>query len=48
MKLTSFERKEKENSLKTFVLHSNVSQNQPGRCRFYKVDMVKHVASVVY
>ena len=32
---------------KKLVLYSKVKRNQPDRCRFYKADMDKHVASIV-
>ena len=32
---------------KKVVLHLKVKPNQPDRCRIYKADMGKHVASIV-
>ena len=37
----------KKTMKKKLVLYSKVKRNQPDRCRFYKADMDKHVASIV-
>ena len=33
---------------KKLVLYSEFKRNQPDKCRFYKADMDKYVASIVY
>ena len=40
-------RQTKKTMKKKLVLYSKVKRNQPDRCRFYKADMDKHVASIV-
>ena len=40
-------RQNKKTMKKKLVLYSKVKQNQPDRCRFFKADMEKYVASIV-